>query len=443
MITRLHPVATLAVLLLGGVASALGAQDTPEPVDRVVAVVGNTAITKSQVEEELFSRQSPQSPLPTDPAQLTELRRQLVDTLIAEELLYQEALTDTTIKVTDQEVNDASEILMRQTRQRFPTELAYRAELQQAGFQSIEAYRRWMLEGQRRALTVRRHRENLQQQDRIKSLAPTEREMRAYFDTFIAGRTGNTPASISLRQIIVAPKPSAEASGRAKALADSIVTGLRAGGDFAVAARRFSMDPSSAPKGGDLDWFRRGAMVPEFERVAFSLRPGVISDPFETAFGWHVLQVQRVQATEVQARHILIMPEVDSASATAARARIDEIHAALVAGAPFDSLQRLYHDPAEERQIDGFPVDSLLPAYAAAVAGVDSGKVSAPFRLDVPGMEIRSKWSVVQVVNRTAAGKVAYEQIKMRIRDRLSKQMGENAYIRELRRKTYVDVREL
>jgi peptidyl-prolyl cis-trans isomerase SurA len=443
VITTRYAAATLAVLLLGGAASALGAQDSQEPVDRVIAIVGTTAITRSQVEEELFSRQSPSTPLPTDPGQLNALRRQLVDTLIAEELLYQEALTDTTIKVTDQEVNDAAETVIRRTRQGFPTEIAFRTELQQAGFQTPEDYRRWMIDNQRRALIVNRHRENLQQQEKIKPLTPTEKEMRAYFDAFIAGRTGNTPATISLRQIIVSPKPSPEASARAKALADSIVGGLRAGGDFAVAARRFSMDPSSAPKGGDLDWFRRGAMVPEFERVAFMLKPGVISEPFETAFGWHIVQVQRVQATEVQARHILIMPEVDSTSAAAAKTRIEEIRAAIATGASFDSLQRLYHDPSEERQIDGFPVDSLLPAYTAVVASLDSGAVSAPFRLDVPGLELRAKWSVVQVVNRTAAGKLSYEQIKPRIRDRLSKQMGESAYIRELRRKTYVDIRDL
>ncbi len=421
----------------------VAAQDSDEPIDRVIAVVGNTAITRSQVEEELFSRQDSTNPLPTELAALNVLRRQIIDTLIAEELLYQEALTDTTIKVTDQEVIDAADLNIRRTRQRFPSDMAFRAELQQAGFLTPEDYRRWMNEKQRRELTVARHRENLQQIERIKPLPPSEKETRAYFDTHLADRTAGTPATVSLRQIIVAPKPSEASGQRAHALADSIVAALRGGADFAVAARRFSNDPVSAAQGGDLGWFRRGVMVPEFEGVAFGLKPGVVSDAFETPFGWHILQVQRVQATEVQARHILIMPEIDSTSAAIARLRIDSVSAAFTAGARFDSLQRIYHDAAEERQIDQYPVDSLLPSYAQATAGLDSGQVSRPFLLAVPGQDLRAKWAIVRVMTRLPAGKLSYEQLKPQIRTFLGKQMGKDAYIRELRRKTYVDIREL
>lgn len=434
---------TLVALLIGGAASPLRAQAGPETVDRVIAVVGNTAIMASQVEEELFARQSPSSPLPTDPAQLRSLRRQFLDTLIAGELLFQEAQRDTTIKVTDQEVTDAAELVIRRTRQGFPTELAYQAELRNAGFQSADEYRRWLLDNQRRTLIITRHRQNLTSQDKIKELAPTEKEMRAYFDSYLASVASRTPESVSMRQIIVSPKADSGSRARTKVLADSIVTALRAGGDFAAAARRFSMDPASRERGGDLDWFRRGIMVPDFERVAFSLKPGVVSEPFETPFGWHILQVQRVQPTEVQARHILLMPNVDSVGAQVARARADSIHAAVLAGASFDSLQRIYHDPSEERESERFPVDSLLPAYAAAVAGVLAGQLAPVFRLEVPDAPLRAKWAVVRVDTRTAAGQLSFEAIKPRIRDRLGKQLGENAYIRELRRKTYVDVREL
>ena len=79
----------------------------------------------------------------------------------------------------------------------------------------------------------------------------------------------------------------------------------------------------------------------------------------------------------------------------------------------------------------------------AAVSGVTAGQLAPVFRLDVPDAPLRAKWAVVRVDVRTPAGELSFEAIKPRIRDRLAKQLGENAYIRELRRKTYVDVREL
>ncbi len=63
------------------------------------------------------------------------------------------------------------------------------------------------------------------------------------------------------------------------------------GADFAELARRYSQDPGSAAQGGDLGWTAAGAFVPEFEAVLSRLQPGQISEPFQTRFGWHIVQL--------------------------------------------------------------------------------------------------------------------------------------------------------
>jgi len=417
---------------------AAPARDTTFVVDRVVAVVGNRPVLASQVDEEIFSRQSQGVKLPENEEGIRAVRQQIVGSIIDEELLVQQAQRDTSIKVTDEEIANGVEEQVKKVRSNFTSEVDYTAELRKAGFQTPEEYRRWLTDQQRRAAFQNRLIEKLRSEGKLKSVAPTEKEMREFFEEQKSS-LGTRPATLSFRQIVITPTPSPAAKARTKAQADSIVLELRRGADFATAARRFSQDPGSKEQGGSLNWFRRGVMVPEFERVAFSQKPGVVSDPVESPFGFHIIQVERVQPAEVQARHILLVPEIDSAHVASARARAESVRNALLAGASFDSLQRLYHDRSAEREADNVPVTKLPENYAKAVGDVGTGTTLPVFTM--PGSGPREQFVILQVTDRRPEGEIRYEDVRDRIREQLGQQLAIRRYLDRLRRATYVEIR--
>jgi peptidyl-prolyl cis-trans isomerase SurA len=438
--TRFAVTLPLAALLLGGAATVLSAQGASTlVVDRVVAVVGKTPILDSQVEERIFSRRSDGFKVPTDSVAFNALKRQFVDSLVNEELMYQQAQADTMVKVTDQETADATDQVVKNVRKQLPSQVDFLAELKQEGWQSEDDWRRYLMQQQHRTLVLDRFRQRLQDEGKLKPLPPTEKEMREFYDR-MKGGFDSLPPTISLKQIVIAPKASPEAKAKARNFADSIAKELRKGDSsaFANAAKRYGMDPS-APLGGELGWARRGQYVPEFERAVFSLKPGIISDPVETPYGYHVIQVSRVNAGEVKARHILIIPVVDSASASAAHTLADSIYAAIGRGATFDSLQFVHQDPVEEKVLEDVPMPSLEakgPDYVRALAGVDSGQTTKPFSL--PG----NKWAIVRVLSRHPAGPVGFEALSDRIKVYLGKQNSERSYINSLRAKTYIEIKD-
>jgi peptidyl-prolyl cis-trans isomerase SurA len=432
------PAPPAAALPAPAPASIAAMPDTAVVVDRVVAVVGNRPVLASQVDEEVFSRQSGGQHLPDNPDSLNAIRKQVVSSIVDEELLVQQAQRDTSIKVTDQEIADGVEQQVKKIRANFGSELDYKSELKKAGFQTPEEYRRWLTDQQRRAAYQNRLIDKLRQDGKLKPVPPTEPELKAYFDEQKAN-LGSRPATLSFRQIVIAPRPSPEAKARTRAQADSIVLELRRGADFATAAKRFSQDPGSKDLGGSLNWFRRGVMVPEFERVAFALRPGVVSDPVESPFGYHIIQVERVQPAEVQARHILLIPEIDSVHVDSARALADSVRRMVLRGVSFDSLQRALHDPSAERQAENVPVDKVPEAYAKAIGESDSGAVAPVFQL--PGAGTREQFVVAQLMGRRPQGDIRFEDVRDRIREQLGQQLAIRRYIDTLRRATYVDVR--
>jgi peptidyl-prolyl cis-trans isomerase C len=107
----------------------------------------------------------------------------------------------------------------------------------------------------------------------------TEAAIHARYDATIAGKPGET--EVNARHILVASKAEAE----------KVIAELKAGADFATLAKKYSTDPAGA-QGGDLGFFKKDDMLPEFSAAAFALKPGEYTEtPVQTRYGWHVIQV--------------------------------------------------------------------------------------------------------------------------------------------------------
>jgi peptidyl-prolyl cis-trans isomerase SurA len=432
-------VAALAPLALGGQVPATATRAVPPslPIDRVVAIVGEQPVLWTEVLTAINQRRAQGLQVPPDSAGQTALARSVLNDLVDEEILVQKA-KELKLEVTEAEITAAADRQIKTVRSQFKSDEEYRAELRNAGLGTAEEYRKGLIDQYRR--------QNLQQKafaelrKRAKPANVTEEEVTAAFERSRSDLQ-KRPATVTFRQIIVAPKASAPAKAKAKARADSLLAEIRKGGDFELIAKRESMDPGTKQLGGDLGWNRRGSgLVPEFERMMFALRPGDVSPVIETAFGYHIIRVDRVQSAEVKARHILIAPAIDSADVAAAKVEADSVAAQWRRGVSYDSLLAKHHDATEEKGVlQPFTRDSLPVSYQAALTGAKPGTITDPFQLTNP--RGAPKFAVLQVVTATEAGEYDPAEVRDQIRAQLSDERSIRALLDELRKQTYVSLR--
>ena len=420
-------------------ASMVLAPDTKmvDTVDRVVAIVGSSVITWSDLAAAVNEQRAAGLQLPADPAGQMAVARNVLNDLIDQQILVQKA-PDVKVDVTNADVSNQVDAQIKQVRSHFKSDAEYRTELKAAGFGSPEEYRRTLFDQFRRRLIQQKTFAELQK--RAKPASVSDSEVTAAFEK-VKEQLQKRPATVAFRQIVVAPRPSHFADSVALAKAESILVQLKKGADFAEMAKRESMDPGTKNVGGDLGWNRRGSgLVPEFEAVMFSLRPGELSPIVRTSFGYHIIRVDRVEPAEVKARHILIAPVIDSNDVHIALLRADTVANLLRKGANFDSLVAKYHDRSEEKGIlQPYPVDSLPPDYQQAVADAKVNDVPAPFALKSPTGA--TKYAVIQILAKTAEGQYSLSEERELIRSQLAYEKQARTLLDDLRKETYVSIR--
>ncbi len=123
------------------------------------------------------------------------------------------------------------------------------------------------------------------------SMRISETDLRADYDRNLARY--REEEQVHARHVLLSARDAGpEGDARAAARADSLLAAIRKGADFVDIAKRFSQEPGAATSGGDLGWFGRARMVPEFERAAFALKAGEVSGIVKTQFGYHIIRLE-------------------------------------------------------------------------------------------------------------------------------------------------------
>ncbi|MEP6621599.1 MAG: peptidylprolyl isomerase [bacterium] len=417
-----------------------GSKPVSLPLDRVVANVNDVVITLSNLQERIIQKRQQGVPIPDDSAGFQKFSLSVVNELIEEQLLIDKA-KELAITVPDADVSSTVDKQLKETRKRFGSETEFRGELSKAGYGTPEEYRRFMLDEIKRNETITRTIKKLKEDGKIVQANVTDDEVSEAYER-AKGSLPKREASVGWRQIIIAPKPTVASKERARQKAESLLVQLKTGGDFEKLAKRESMDPGSKEKGGDLGWNRRGQMVPLFDRWMFALPPGELSPVVETAFGYHIIRVDRKKPDEVSARHILISPLIDSADVTRAHLEADSVAAAWKAGAPFDSLAKKHHDFASSEEttlLTPYPRANLPAPYQAAFTG-KVAKDMVVFQI-AGNTNVPAKFVVAQLATAEEGGDLTLAEVKERFRQRLAEEGGVKRLMDTLKKGAYVNIR--
>jgi peptidyl-prolyl cis-trans isomerase SurA len=379
--------------------------------------------------------------IPGDSAAFHAFVKAAVNELVQEELILARG-KELKVDVPDADVTNTVDKQVKEVRTRFGSETEYRSELSKAGYGTPDEYKRFLTDQVKRDELIQRTVKKLREDGKIVQANVTDAEVQEAYDRSRESLP-KREANVAWRQIIIAPHASPAAREHARAKADSLLVELKAGADFEKLARRESMDPGTKENGGDLGWNRRGKMVPEFERWMFAIAPGQLSPVIETAFGFHIIRVDRVQAGEVRAHHILITPVLDSADVTRAKLEADSVSQLWQHGAVFDTLAKKHHDfrsGEETTLLTPYPRAQLPSAYQQGFADHKAGDFVV-FPIGGVGTA-PTKYVVAQIASMQSGGEFTLPEVKERIRVRLAEEGGIKRLMESLRKGTYVSVHE-
>ena len=401
-----------------------------EEVDGIAAIVGNQIILKSEIETN-YEELKASSALGENVTKENILR------LLVEEKLIAEKAERDDITASDGEIEMQLERVMQNIIAQFPTYQDFLQVLQNEGLTADGLKERY-----RNQIAKQVVRDKLLQQEVFSKINVSEYEKRQYYETHLDSFP-DRPRMVKIAEISIKPAMGSESLDQALQKIEDIQDELNKGADFEELARKYSDCPSAA-QGGDLGYFSRGQMVPEFEKAVFALEIGEVSEPVLTEFGYHLIRVDDKRDGEIKARHILIEASMSDSDKDKITQLVDEVYQKLQNGADFIEVAKEYSTPSEETDedvvIDEYPVDQLdqTPQIGTYIKDLQEGKFTEV-------LEIDDTYYIFKNIGYTKPRPYVYDEISQQLEQIVFQQKQQKAideWITKLKSEIYVKVIE-
>ncbi len=413
-------------------------------IDEVIAVVGDNAILKSDIEYQY------QQAIMQGVSAKGDLKCQLFEQQLIQKLMLNQAILDSV------EVNENSVIN--------EVDRKINMFIERAGGQDKleEWFNKSVIQIKKEQMQVVRDQMLTQtmQQNITADINPTPSQVRAYYRKTSQDSLPMVPVQYEIEKIAMYPKVEQEEIDRVKTQLRTFQKQVAEGRDFATLAVLYSEDPGSATSGGDLGWATRSTYVPEFANVAFNMQEkNKVSKIVETEFGYHIIQLLDRKGERIHVRHILLKPRISSEANQNAISRLDSItqlvkddkmsfeEAAMRFSMDKDSRTNGGLMVNAQSQSSSFQLSQLsamrMPEIAKQVQGLKEGEISKPFIMkDEKGKDVYVIIKQKKQIAPHRANMSSDYQLIQNIMTEKKRSDAINDWINKKQLDTYVTIRE-
>ena len=270
-------------------------------VDGVAAIVEDNIVLKSDLNQMLNMMALQQKINPNkDFDKYLKLKDLVLSSMVDQKILLEMAEKDTTIEVSEKEVNQA----LDQQVNNILLQAGGKKEAEKILGQSIKSFRSEFWFDMKEKIDSEKY-----QQKALSKIKVSKKEVVSFFEVY-KDSLPFFPTLAKTRHLLIKPEPNKQIKNEIFNLFKNIKKRIVSGEKFEILAKEFSMDPGSQKKGGELGWVKRGSLLKNFEEKTFTIKTNTISDPIETEVGFHILEVFERKGDRARVRHILIMPQI-------------------------------------------------------------------------------------------------------------------------------------